>query len=185
LLQWVIVNPLQPSTFEQAARMLQQPQCAGIKIHPQRHEYAIRQYGPAVFEFAAKHDAILLTHSGDTNCWPQEFVELADAHANVKLILAHLGNGGSATGDVTLQVRAVQASRHGNIFTDTSSVRSVLPGLIEWAVYEAGADRILYGSDTPLYFAPMQRARIDHADIGDGDKRRILCDNAAELFGLK
>jgi len=39
--------------------------------------------------------------------------------------------------------------------------------LIEWAVSEVGAQHILYGTDSPLYFAPMQRARVDNADISD------------------
>ena len=32
LLQWVVVNPLQPETFHQARRMLGLPKCVGIKI---------------------------------------------------------------------------------------------------------------------------------------------------------
>src|SRR5438067_888502 len=86
---------------------------------------------------------------------------------------------------LTHQVRAIQQSRHGNVFADTSSTRSITPNLIEWAVREIGAERVLYGTDSPLYFAPMQRARIDHADLSDHDKRLILCDNAIRLFGLQ
>jgi predicted TIM-barrel fold metal-dependent hydrolase len=43
---------------------------------------------------------------------------------------------------------------------------------------------VLYGTDTPLYSAPMQRARIDHADLDDDAKRLILCDNACRLLAL-
>ena len=82
------------------------------------------------------------------------------------------------------QVRAVQRSRHGNVYADTSSSRSIVPGLIEWAVREVGAERILYGTDSPLYFAPMQRARIDQAEMPDEAKRVILRGNAERLLGL-
>ena len=61
---------------------------------------------------------------------------------------------------------------------------SMLPNLIEWAVGEVGADRILYGSDVSCYFPPMQRARIDHAHIRDDEKLKILRDNAVTLLGL-
>ena len=84
----------------------------------------------------------------------------------------------------THQVRAIQASKHGNVFVDTSSAQNIIPRLIEWAVREVGADRLLFGTDSPLYFAPMQRARIDSADITDQDKRLILHDNAARLLKL-
>jgi predicted TIM-barrel fold metal-dependent hydrolase len=84
---------------------------------------------------------------------------------------------------VTHQVRAMQRSRHGNVYADTSSARSIVPGLIEWAVREVGAERVLFGTDTPLYHAAMRRARIDHADLDDADERRILWDNVARVFG--
>jgi predicted TIM-barrel fold metal-dependent hydrolase len=185
LLQWVIVHPLQPRTYEQAMEMLAQPQCVGIKIHPEEHVYPIREHGAELFEFAARHDAIVLTHSGDPNSWPIDFVPFADAHPNVRLILAHLGNGGGAAGDPTLQVRAIQATKSTNVFVDTSSARSMVPGLVEWAVSELGSQRILFGTDTPVYCTSMQRARIDDADIKDDDKDRILRRNAAELFQLQ
>ena len=60
-----------------------------------------------------------------------------------------------------------------------------MSGLVEWAVREIGAHRILFGTDTPLYSAPMQRARIDYAEINDDDKRVILWENAAKLLNLK
>jgi len=30
----------------------------------------------------------------------------------------------------------------------------------------------------------MQRAQINHADIGEDDKRKTMCDNAIGLWGL-
>lgn len=183
LLQWVIVNPLQPKTYEQAERMLRTPRCVGIKIHPEEHCYPIQDHGRVIFEFAAKHRAVVLTHSGDTNSMPLEFVPFADAFPEMRLILAHLGNG--QDGDPAHQVRAIQASKRGNIWVDTSSAQNILPGLVEWAVNEVGAERLLYGTDTPLYSVPMQRARIDSAEIRDEEKRLILRGNAVELLGLK
>jgi predicted TIM-barrel fold metal-dependent hydrolase len=102
----------------------------------------------------------------------------------VTLILAHLGNSGAAGDSAELQVRAIQAARHGNVYADTSSAQSLLPGLIEWAVGEVGAERILFGTDTPLYFAPSQRARIDHADLSDEQKRLILWENARRILPI-
>ena len=158
LLQWVVVHPGQPATFEQVREMLKSPKCVGIKIHPEEHCYAIAEHGRAIFEFAANLRAVILTHSGEPNSMPLDFVPFADDFPEVTLILAHLGNSGEAGESPELQVRAIQASRHGNVYVDTSSAQSILPGLIEWAVSEIGAERILFGTDTPLYFAPSQRA---------------------------
>jgi predicted TIM-barrel fold metal-dependent hydrolase len=182
LLQWVVIDPTRPETYGQAQEMLRLPKCVGIKVHPEEHGYPIAEHGRAVFEFAAERRAVVLAHSSEQNSLASDYVTFANEYPEMKLILAHIGCGWD--GDLTHQVRAIQQGRHGNLFADTSSARSITPGLIEWAVREVGAEKVLYGTDSPLYFAPTQRARIDHADLSDRDKRLILCGNAMKLFGL-
>ena len=184
LLQWVVVDPGDPRTYDQARRMLQTPHCVGIKIHPEEHGYPIAEHGREIFKFAADLGAVIQTHSGEPNSQPMDFTPFADELPEVQLILSHLGNSGATGTALDLQVRAIQASRHGNVFTDTSSFRSILPGLIEWAVGEIGAERVLYGTDSPLYFAPSQRARIDHAELTDRQKGLILRENARRLLRI-
>ena len=184
LLQWVIVNPRQPQTFEQARGMLQRPKCVGIKIHPEEHCYPISEHGRAIFELAAELGAVVQTHSGEANSRPADFVPFADEFPEVTLILAHLGHSGPPGTALDLQVRAIQSSKHDNLFVDTSSIRSTISGLIEWAVGELGADRLLFGTDTPCYFAPSQRARIDYADLSEAEKRLILRGNAERLLSI-
>ncbi len=183
LLQWVVINPLQPRTFEQAMERFAHPKCMGIKIHPEEHGYRIAEYEKEIFEFAARFDAVIIAHSGQENSLPVDYLPFADAHPNVTLIVAHFGNSDDAN-TFDLQVRAIQASRHGNIYTDTSSARSLLPGMLEWAVGEVGAEKILFGSDSPLYFTASQRARVDHADLDDKCKTLILRGNTERILRL-
>jgi predicted TIM-barrel fold metal-dependent hydrolase len=183
LRQWVIVDPRNEATYRQAEEMLGEPHCVGIKIHPEEHLYPITEHGRAIFEFAAGHKAVVLTHSGEQRSLPADFVTLADEYSDVTLILAHIGCGWDD--DLSHQVRAIQASRHGNIYADTSSSRSIVPNLIEWAVQEVGADRVLYGTDAPLYSTAMQRARIDSAELDDAAKKQILRDNAIRILALE
>lgn len=185
LLQWVVLDPREPATVEQVREMLRWPKCVGIKIHPEEHCYPIAEHGRAIFELAAELRAVVLTHSGEQNSLPADFVPFADEFPEATLILAHLGCG--FIGQVhspELQVRAIQASRHDNVYVDTSSAQSILPGLIEWAVSEVGAERLLFGTDTPLYFAASQRARIDYAELRDEQKRMILWDNAQQILRI-
>ncbi len=183
LKQYVVIDPLRPQTFAQAEEMLAQPQCVGIKLHPEEHGYLIRDHARPIFEFAARHRAIMLTHSSEKNSLAADFVPWANEFPEVRLILAHIGCGWD--GDLTHQVRAIQQTRYDNVFADTSSARSITPRLIEWAVREIGVDRVLFGTDTPLYHSAMQRARIEHADLPDGAKWQILRGNALRLFGVK
>jgi len=123
---------------------------------------------------------VVLTHSGHANSLPEDFLPFTDEYPEVQLILSHIGC--SDDRNPTRQVRAVQQSQHGNVYADNSSATSITPNLIEWAVREVGADRVLFGTDTPLYHAGMQRLRIDQAEISDDEKRRSLRDNAEKLL---
>lgn len=181
LKQYVVIDPRRAETYAQAEAMLTQPQCVGIKLHPEEHDYPIREHAQAIFEFAARYRAIVLTHSSERNSLASDFIPWANQFPEVRLILAHIGCGWD--GDLTHQVRAIQKSRHGNVYADTSSARSIVPGLIEWAVREVGTDRVLFGTDSPLYHTGMQRTRIEQAEINDEARRLILRDNAVRLFG--
>jgi uncharacterized protein len=184
LLQYVIVNPLQPKTFDQARTMLRARWCVGIKIHPEEHCYRITDHGEKLCEFFEEMKAPVMTHSGCPNSLPADFVPFANRHPGVRLLLAHLGNGAGDNGRAGNQVRAVQAAVHGNLWVDTSSGRNLLPGLVEWAVKEIGAERLLFGTDVPVYHTGMQWARIETAEISDAAKRLILRENAVKFFNL-
>ena len=136
LMQWCIVNPVDPRTFGQADAMLQSDKCAGLKFHPEEHCYTLDEHGEELFKFAAARGATVLVHSGDRHSAPMDFLPFADAHPEIKLVLAHLGNSGDMPqgqggGDPTHQLRAIGASRNRNIYVDTSSAASITPGLIE------------------------------------------------------
>lgn len=177
---WAVLDPRLKESYRQVESLLSHPRCKGIKIHPQRHLYEIRQYGDEVFSFAAGHRAVVLTHSGDPGSFPEDFIPFTDRYAPVRLILAHLGN--SSDGNTCRQVNAIQRSQAGNVFVDTSSARSIYSGLIESAVETIGADRLLFGTDTPLYSVACQKTRIETAEIKEAEKRAILFRNAARLL---
>jgi len=182
-LLWVVVDPNRPETFRQAESLLKEDICVGIKIHPLLHNYPISKAGGQIFEFAARHSSVVQSHSGQKNYLPDDFVVFANSFPEVKIIISHLGCSDSA--ELMLQMDAIKKSKNHNLFTDTSSFRSIFPGLIELAVQNIGAEKILYGTDTPLYFAACQRTRIDYADISDDEKIMILKENAFRIFGDK
>ena len=181
ILFWAVLNPGFSGSFEQVEKLLSHPRCTGIKIHPLEHNYQIRAEGDAIFEFAASHNALVLAHSGDRGCFPEDLVVFANKFPQVRLILAHLGH--SSDESVSRQVSGLKRSRTGNIYMDTSSISSMYGGLIEWAVREVGYQRILFGTDTPAYFSPSQKARIEHAELPRKAKEAILEGNARTLLG--
>ena len=55
-------------------------------------------------------------------------------------------------------------------------------GLVEMAVRELGADRILYGSDCGGRSFASQLAKVTSADIADADRKKILGGNLRKLL---
>lgn len=166
--QWVVIDPRQEETYRQAEALLRSRKTLGIKIHPKLHKYTLADHGDAIFSFAHELGAVVLTH-------PEVYADmlaLADKYPNMKLIIAHLGSD--------FHIDTIAASKHGNIYADTSGSASNQNNIIERAVQRIGADRILFGTDT--YSAAFQLGRIAWADIDTCDKRRILLDNAQALF---
>ena len=166
--QWIVVEPRQPQTFDQAAEMLKSRKTIGIKIHPKMHEYDILEHGDKLFSFADDLGTVVQMHPAEIPKMPA----FADKYPNMKLIIAHLGN------DVFMD--AVAAAKHGNIFVDTSGSASHSNNVVERAVQRIGAEHILFGTDG--YSSAFQLARIAWADISDEDKKKILRDNALALF---
>ena len=174
------LNPLNPGCYQQAEWLLRSEKCLGIKLHPAVHGYEIKAFGDALYSFAARQHAPIITHSGEKTCMPEDFAFFADRYPEVTTVISHLGCGWD--GDTGHQLRAVARCRNGNLFTDTSSWHSMEMDLLERAVAAVGADKILYGTDSACYFSPSQRARIDCSPIADADKEQILYQNALRLF---
>lgn len=177
---WVVINPLNQDTYRQAAEFLQHPKVVGLKVHPDEQLFSIREYGDEIYSFAAKHKAVLLGHSGEPNSMPEEYCKFANQYPEVQTIAAHLGCG--SDGDFDHQIRAIEMNKYGNLYTDTSTARSLMANIIEYAVQRIGSKKILFGTDSGIYFSPCQRIRIDCADIPEEDKRNILYRNSIRLF---
>ncbi len=170
LYQWVVIDPRNDRTFEQADRMLGHGKCVGIKLHPSNHCYTLAEYGDKLFSFSSAHHAIVQIHPESPASTALPF---ADRYPETSFILAHLSS--------VEHVDAIANSKHGNVYVDTSGIASSKNHVVEYAVGRVGSERILFGTDT--YAAGFQRGRIEYAQISDTDKENILVNNAVRLFG--
>lgn len=166
--QWVVVDPRQKKTYEQAEKMLKDKKVLGIKIHPGYHDYDILEYGDELFSFANLHKAFVLMHPQHIEAMPK----FADKYPDMKLIIAHIGEMG--------QIEAIEKAKYGNIYTDTSGGASAYNNIIEYAVERIGSDKILFGTDT--YAFAFQFGRIALSDLKIEDKENILWKNALREF---
>ena len=166
--QWVVIDPRQKETYEQAEKMLAHPKVLGIKIQPVEQQYQILDYADELFSFANEHKAVLLMH-------PQHILQMpsfVNNYPDMKLIIAHLSS--KAYADV------IASAKYGNIYTDTSGGASSLNHVVEYTVDRVGSEKILFGTDT--YSFAFQFGRIALSDLSLQDKENILWKNAIKLF---
>jgi predicted TIM-barrel fold metal-dependent hydrolase len=104
---------------------------------------------------------------------PAQIAMLARRHPDVTIIMAHL-TGGGARG--VLDVRDCP-----NVLVDTSGGQPVA-GLVEYAVAQLGADRVVYGSDWPIRDFAVQRARVEGAALTEADRAKILGGTMAHVL---
>jgi predicted TIM-barrel fold metal-dependent hydrolase len=113
----------------------------------------------------------------DPRSSPLALVGLANAYPDVPIILAHM------PGEYTLDGLATVAAgqQAGNLFFDTSTCPSAQIGR---AIAELGADRILWGSDSPWWDIEIELMKIRLLQLSDDDFARVTGGNARRLFGL-
>lgn len=129
-----------------------------------------------ILKLAAESGAPVLAHSE-----PKECESLGNKVPEATLIMAHMGNTLLAKGDWNRAIMA--AERTPNLYLDISGSPINVP-FIEEACERVGANRILFGSDLPLFDARLQIAKVLDADISDDERRLILGGNAKRIAKL-
>ncbi len=104
---------------------------------------------------------------------PNDLAELAARHPSAVLFCGHTGN------DWERGVRAIRAAQ--NVYADVSG-SDPTAGMLEMAVRELGAERVLYGSDAGGRSFASQLAKVLGADVPEEAKRLVLGENLRRLL---
>lgn len=148
----------------------------GIKLHQRLHGYHLieRLVGP-ILSACERLKVPVLVHSGDCKSHPAVVGILALAHPGLTVIMAHMGQG--------YFQEAIDAARQaGNLVLETSGES---PFHVEMAVTALGAERVVYGTDTPFFPIPEGQRIVREAKISPADRDRIMGGNAARILGLR
>jgi predicted TIM-barrel fold metal-dependent hydrolase len=173
------LNPKhEAESLKELDRCVKEGPLVGIKLW-----VAVRCNDPrldSIIRRAAELQAVIYQHTwlkaggnyaGEST--PHDLAELAARHPRTTLICGHTG------GDWEQGIRIVRP--HPNIVIDTAG-SDPTAGLVEMAVRELGADRILYGSDCGGRSFASQLAKVTSADIADADRKKILGGNLRKLL---
>jgi predicted TIM-barrel fold metal-dependent hydrolase len=107
---------------------------------------------------------------------PAEIADLARHFPKVTIVMAHL------TGDGERGVLDIVDCP--NVLIDTSGGQPEAE-LVEYAVRQLGAERVIYGSDWPIRDFGTQVGRVLSAKLTPEEHTTILCKNARRIMGLK
>lgn len=155
-------------------RCLAMPGFVGIKIYQQGINYDDVAF-ESVFELAAARQLPVLAHNWGARLMGLE--KMAEKFPSVPVLLAHSGS------DMAYKAYAKLARQMPNLYLDLTLSRGYAGG-VEYFVEQIGAERVVWGSDEPLFSMANQMGKVLFARISSSQKRMILRDNAARLFKL-
>ncbi|MHC4441584.1 MAG: amidohydrolase family protein [Planctomycetota bacterium] len=112
---------------------------------------------------------------------PAECDQLMQWVPEAKIIMAHMGGQPYVLGNWHLAVDV--ASRHPNLYVDTASSH-IDNGMLEYAVGQLGAEKIVFGTDMPLLDPWVHKAKVEGAEITVDQKRLIMGENMQRLLGM-
>jgi predicted TIM-barrel fold metal-dependent hydrolase len=118
-------------------------------------------------------------HSGESDYYgmsgPALFLQLAKRFPGVSIVLKHMG--------YRLAEDAIAvALERPNVYLETSGN---LCSNIAKAITRLGADRVVFGSDSPYHSPKVEMMKITSLPmVSEADKRKVLGENLARLLGL-
>lgn len=181
LVPFVVVNPNSPiAEIEEEIARWDDRGIRAFKFHASLHGTDTMNpgYAPA-YEYADAHSLPILSHSWTGEGGRTKVIEtLCERYPNVQFVNAH-----SSSGWQVIDEACELAERFDRVWLDLTGSRLVYRGL-ERMVGRIGADRILWGTDSPFIDPRPALGRMLCADVPDEDKRKMLGLNARALYRL-
>lgn len=179
--RFVGVANINPLLGEQAVQQLrtcvEDLRIKGLKLHP--FKQCFRPYYPVVYplvEQSIKLKIPIFIHSGnDSLSLPMQIGALADRFPDATIIMLHGGEDYKSAHDA----RWV-AKKYDNIILDTSGALS--PLFVKEAVSVLGAEKVVFGSDTPWSLTEEQLNKIKILRLPEKQESLILGENLEKIM---
>ena len=125
----------------------------------------------------------VLAHAG-MGYQPIKYEGVANSYPDVTLILAHLGIGMQWEDMFAHPLQAFYlAKQYKNVYLDTSAA-NWMQYVLEQAVREVGADKLIFGSDGPWFYPSIMKACIQDLELNGADEAKIMGGNIAKILNL-
>lgn len=180
------IHPASPEAREEARRVAGAG-FRGIKLHPEYQDFHADDPGLADFyETIESAGLIILFHAGydigfpdSDRGAPRRILQVVRSFPGLRVIASHLGG--------YRRWEEVAASLLGSaVYLDTSyTIGHIPPALFHAIVHGHGAERILFGTDSPWVDQAVAVAEIRGLGLEPALEKRILSQNARRLLSLE
>lgn len=155
----------------------------GVKLHPDIQQFKIDDYRCLkIYELCEEYHLPILMHTGDSRydySNPNRLLPVMNIYTDLTVIGAHFG-GWSIWEQASKELHQLP-----NLYVDcSSSLMYMSPETAVEIIHRYGADRVLFGTDYPMWSPLDERERFFALDLTDDERRMILSQNAVRVFGL-
>ena len=155
----------------------------GVKLHPDTQLFAIDDpRAMPIYELCAQAGIPVYFHAGDRRYHysnPENLLPVLEKYPNLSVIAGHMG--GYSVWDEAARMLAGAP----NLYVDCSSTMGFMDdGRILSLIRKWGADRVVFGSDFPMWTPKAELDRLLSLDLTQEEKETILYKNASCLFSL-
>jgi predicted TIM-barrel fold metal-dependent hydrolase len=155
----------------------------GVKLHPDIQGFKIDDYRCLKIYEKCEGKLPILMHTGDNRydfSNPNRLKPVLEIYKNLTVIGAHLG-GWSIWDTAVAELKGFK-----NFYVDcSSSLYAISPEKATEVIREYGADRVLFGTDYPMWEPKEELQRFNSLDLNSEEKNAILYKNASRLFDIK
>jgi uncharacterized protein len=116
-----------------------------------------------------------------------KFMLLSIQHKNTKIVLAHMGFTyfREAASFATIK----RLGMGDNVWFDISAIAptyadSPVQAELVWTMRKVGIEKILFGSDWPVYTPSEAITAVRHLGLTETEQKKVFHDNAAQLLGV-
>lgn len=155
----------------------------GVKLHPDIQRFKIDDYRCLkIYELCEREHLPILMHTGDfrydfSNA--NRLVPILDIYKNLTIIGAHFG------GWSMWQDACDKLAGKPNLYVDcSSSLYELDKNHAVKIIHQYGADRVLFGSDYPIFSPDIEMERFLALDLTEEERRMILSENVCRVYGI-
>ncbi len=168
--------------MEEDFRHIKELGLKGVKLHPDFQKIAIDdERCEKIYELCRGEMPVLL-HTGDSRydfSNPDRMVRILEKYPDLTVIGAHFG--GWSVWDEAVRKLTV----YRNFYVDcSSSLYAMTPEKGRELVRAYGADRVLFGTDHPMWLYEDELKRFADMGLTETEKEKILYKNAVKIFDI-